>query len=253
MANGHATGMAGEFAVLERLYRSGHQPALTLGNAKNIDILSKAPSGRIFQISVKAITGGGKWGIGKEDYSHEQNLVFVLLHYTAFNDLSVPPHVWVLPASAAMELRRPWFEGFGIYSMNKAYQRQLEPYRDRWDLLDAEHAGPAYVPDPTWVSPTVLVPGGILAKVLATLEGFQERNLVWPSGLTMGAKELEVLRRHHLTAAGWASLIDKLAIAEGEGDDVVATGPSGLKFVHGIDQPASEKPKGRAFAWIGFA
>ncbi|MGJ7523757.1 hypothetical protein ACSFA0_25000 [Variovorax sp. LT1P1] len=244
--------MAGEFAVLERLYRAGHQPALTLGNAKNIDILSKASTGRIFQISVKAITGGGKWPIGKADYSHEQNLVFVLLHYTAFNNVSVAPHIWVLPATAVMELRRPWFDGFGIYSMNKAYQRQLEPYRDRWDLLDAELAGPAYVPDPAWVSPTVLVPGGTLAKVLATLEGFQEKHLVWPSGLSMGAKDLEVLRRHHLTSDGWASLTDKLAISEGETEHVVATGLTGLKFVHGIDQPASEKPKGRAFAWIGF-
>ena len=31
---GHTTGLAGEFHVLELLLRLGHEPALTLGNAK---------------------------------------------------------------------------------------------------------------------------------------------------------------------------------------------------------------------------
>jgi hypothetical protein len=35
--------MAGEFFVMERLFRQDHEPALTLGNAKSIDfVLSHA-------------------------------------------------------------------------------------------------------------------------------------------------------------------------------------------------------------------
>ena len=96
---GHSTGMAGEFYVMESLYRLGHEPALTLGNAKSIDILTRSPKGNHYEISVKAIHGGGKWGIGKkdEDYSNRKNLVFVLLHYKQFKDLSELPIVRVIP------------------------------------------------------------------------------------------------------------------------------------------------------------
>jgi hypothetical protein len=37
--SGHATGMGGEFLVMERLFRLGHEPALTLGDAKSSDII----------------------------------------------------------------------------------------------------------------------------------------------------------------------------------------------------------------------
>jgi hypothetical protein len=41
----HETGMAGEFFVMEQLFRLHHEPALTLGNAKNIDIIVRTQSG----------------------------------------------------------------------------------------------------------------------------------------------------------------------------------------------------------------
>jgi len=61
--DGHATGMAGEFFVMEQLFRRGHLPALTLGNAKTVDIFVKTTNGT-YQVSVKSIRGGGKWGVG---------------------------------------------------------------------------------------------------------------------------------------------------------------------------------------------
>ena len=80
--------MAGEFHVMELLFRLEHEPALTLGNAKSIDILTRSPNGNLYEVSVKAMRGGGKWGIGTQDYSKEKNLVFVLLHYKKFGQLS---------------------------------------------------------------------------------------------------------------------------------------------------------------------
>jgi hypothetical protein len=75
----HESGMAGEFFVMEALYRLGHEPALTLGNAKLIDILVQTKKGATKRISVKAIRGGGKWGVGDANLSKQKELFFVLL------------------------------------------------------------------------------------------------------------------------------------------------------------------------------
>jgi hypothetical protein len=128
---GHATGMAGEFHAMEILHRLGHQPALTLGNAKTIDILSRAPSGKIYEISVKAIRGGGKWGIGKSKYTGSENLVFILFLYKNFSDITTMPDVWVVPAIEAEAIKRPWQNQFGIY-MYKEYEHLLFPYKSAW-------------------------------------------------------------------------------------------------------------------------
>lgn len=55
----HDSAMAGEFFVMEALYRLGHQPALTLGNAKSVDILVRNKRGRLIEVSVKTVRGGG--------------------------------------------------------------------------------------------------------------------------------------------------------------------------------------------------
>ena len=118
-AKGHTTAMAGEFCVMERLFRLGHEAALTLGNAKTVDILTKAPTGNVFQVSVKATRQAGKWGIGATDYSKEKNLVFVLLHYGDFENQNSFPDVWVVPAKVAEELKRPWLnDTSAIYFSN---------------------------------------------------------------------------------------------------------------------------------------
>ena len=67
--DGHATGMAGEFFVMEKLFRLGHEPALTLGNAKSIDVLVRRSDGTLREVSVKAIRGGGRWGVASADES----------------------------------------------------------------------------------------------------------------------------------------------------------------------------------------
>ena len=131
---GHTTGMAGEFHVMERLFRLEHEPALTLGNAKSIDILTRSPQGNTYAVSVKAMRGGGKWGIGNHDYSKEKNFVFVLLHYKNFSNFAEHPEVWVIPALKAEELKRPWHNQYGLY-LYKEFASLLDPYKDAWDHL----------------------------------------------------------------------------------------------------------------------
>jgi len=131
---GYATGMAGEFHAMEILYRLGHLPALTLGNAKNIDILSYSSStGKNYKVSVKAIRGGGKWGIGSENYADPKHndLVFMLFWYKDFADISSHPDVWIVPASKAEEIKQPWHKQSAIY-LYKEHIHMLEPYKNAW-------------------------------------------------------------------------------------------------------------------------
>lgn len=132
---GHATAMAGEFHVIELLFRRGHEASLTLGNAKTVDIFTRSLRGNTHRVSVKANRGGGKWGIGQDDFSCASDLVFVLLLYKDFDDLERLPEVWVVPAVDAERIKRPWYDQFALYSY-KAVADLLEPYRNAWKYLD---------------------------------------------------------------------------------------------------------------------
>lgn len=136
---GQKTAMAGEFHVMELLFRKGHEPALTLGNAKFIDILTCSPKGNLYKVSVKAIQAGGKWGIGKYDYSKEKNLIFVLLDYKGnknFSETSTIPDIWIIPAVEADKIKRMWqINQFAIYSY-KDDKPTLEKYKNAWKYLD---------------------------------------------------------------------------------------------------------------------
>lgn len=131
--SGHATGMAGEFYVMERLFRLGHQPALTLGNAKNIDIIVSTKSGMLKTVSVKAVQGGGKWPVGKRDLSQKNDLVFVFLLYNSFEDVTTDPDVWIMPAEDVDQRKRAWIDGFAIYYARKQRMpADLDEFKDAW-------------------------------------------------------------------------------------------------------------------------
>src|SRR5271155_3491563 len=113
--DGHATGMAGEFFVMEKLFRLGHMPALTLGHSKMIDILVNTSAGDVCKVSVKAICGGEKWGVGTYDYSKSRDLFFVLLLYKAFEQVETQPVAYIVPARKVERLKRQWFDQYAVY------------------------------------------------------------------------------------------------------------------------------------------
>ncbi len=132
----HESGMAGEFFVMEALYRLGHEPALTLGHAKTIDILVQLVSGKTIRISVKTVRGGGKWGVGTDDFSKQDDLFFVFLFYHNFVDVTERPEAFIIPAPEIESLKEPWFgSSFAVYHSNKEKRNRLEQYRDAWHLL----------------------------------------------------------------------------------------------------------------------
>ena len=130
---GHSTAMAGEFHVMESLYRLGYEPALTLGTAKSIDILVRTSSEKLYAISVKSLQEYGKWPVGKEDYSKKERMIFVFLHYKSFSDLDKPPEVWVIPAQDVERLKRGWHPGTSaVYCSNEKDRQELEEYKGAW-------------------------------------------------------------------------------------------------------------------------
>lgn len=134
-ADGHATGMAGEFFVMERLFRLGALPALTMGNAKAIDILVRTAGSRHVAINVKAVRGNaGKWTVGADDYSGRDDLMFVFLLYRNFSDLTSSPSAWIVPADDVERIKRPWLSngGFAVYQSSRD---ELEPFFNAWHLI----------------------------------------------------------------------------------------------------------------------
>lgn len=129
----HATGLAGEFHVMEQLYRIGHKPTLSLGSAKSVDILTESLSQKIYRIDVKASRGGGKWPIGKEVNLKSENVVYVFLLYKNFSDPKVQPEAWVIPATDVDQLKAPWHKGtVAVFYSAKDWGDKLGPYKDAW-------------------------------------------------------------------------------------------------------------------------
>jgi hypothetical protein len=61
--------------------------------------------------------------------------VYVLLHYSHFEDPAAPVNVYVVPAPDAEKLKEPWFQKRAIYCSNAARRKRLEKYRDAWNLI----------------------------------------------------------------------------------------------------------------------
>ena len=121
---------------MERLFRLGHEPALTLGNTKNIDILVRTRSEQLRTISVKAVQGGGKWPVGRRDLSNERDLVFVFLLYRSFGNVTTDPDVWIMPAVDVETRKQGWIDGSAIYYAHKELVvSDLGNYRDAWHYV----------------------------------------------------------------------------------------------------------------------
>jgi hypothetical protein len=89
-----------------------------------------------FDVSVKAIRAGGKWGVGTEDHGKDPDLVFLFLHYKNFDDPTGRPDAYVVPGAYVEENKQRWFNQFGIYYSHKELKTTLNQYKENWKLFD---------------------------------------------------------------------------------------------------------------------
>jgi len=106
------TNMTSEFYIMSILYRIGLEPVLTLGNKKDIDIVLRE-NNTTYTIDVKGLKGKTNWPIGNsEKIKSLKNLkdhFFILVTYlNRFNDILIPPEIFVVPARDADTLKVHW-------------------------------------------------------------------------------------------------------------------------------------------------
>ena len=98
------TGIASEFYVLSMLLRKGADATFTLGNKKNVDIFVNK-DGKAFTIDVKGLKSTGDFILGNhEETFQDKNHYFIFVHYRNFEDISLLPEIFVVPATEISEL-----------------------------------------------------------------------------------------------------------------------------------------------------
>jgi hypothetical protein len=125
----NCTHLAGEYFVAAELYRRGYSVAITLGNAKAIDLFAEKGT-RSANIQVKAIRNRKSvgWPIMRDRIVDNVLYVFVCL-----NDPGTPPEYFVAtPGEAREEVAQ--YATRGIIDLRRL---RSTDFQDRWDKIDA--------------------------------------------------------------------------------------------------------------------
>lgn len=93
-------GLAGEYYVAFILSRLGYDIGITMGRAKNFDMMALGTPGRIINIQVKSTYHGYDWLVNKFDPSTNSVVALVRLG----KDATQKPELYFLPGARANEL-----------------------------------------------------------------------------------------------------------------------------------------------------
>lgn len=124
----NCTHLAGEYFVAAELYRRGYSVAITLGNAKAIDLFAEKGAQAV-NIQVKAIRNRKSvgWPIMRDKIMDNVLYVFVCL-----NDPGVPPQYFICsPEEARAKVKQ--YETRGIIDLTTL---RSEDYVERWDKIE---------------------------------------------------------------------------------------------------------------------
>lgn len=124
----NSTHLAGEYFVAAELYRRGYSVAMTLGNAKAIDLFAEHEAQTV-NVQVKAIRDKKSvgWPMMQDKVMDGVMYVFVCL-----NGTSEPPDYYVCTASEARSLVKQ-YRTRGIVDLSRI--RRTDSL-DRWDKID---------------------------------------------------------------------------------------------------------------------
>jgi hypothetical protein len=139
-ADRNSTHLAGEYFVAAELYRRGYSVALTLGNAKAIDLYAGRDV-RTVNVQVKAIAKRASvgWPMMRDKVVDGIVYIFVLL-----NDAPRPPEYFIATADEA-RAKVKQFKTRGIVDLRSL---QSDAFRERWDKVELGLTSPAARPSP---------------------------------------------------------------------------------------------------------
>ncbi|MBK9097543.1 MAG: hypothetical protein IPM14_05315 [bacterium] len=124
----NSTGLSGEYFVAGELLRRGFNVAITMGNAKAIDLIAER-KGRTFPIQVKSIykKKNAGWPIFKSKVKRNHLYVFVILNG---DKLTSPDYFICTSREAKRHIKE--YENRAILNV---YSISSDDFKDRWDKI----------------------------------------------------------------------------------------------------------------------
>jgi hypothetical protein len=125
----NSTHLAGEYFVAAELYRRGYSVAMTLGNAKAIDLFAERGA-RTVNVQVKAIRNKKSvgWPIMRD--AIKDNIIYVLV---CLNDAPHHPDYYICTSAEARD-RAKQYRTRGIIDISRV---RGPDYVERWDKIEA--------------------------------------------------------------------------------------------------------------------
>ena len=126
--------LAGEFFVAAELFKRGYTVALTMGNAKAIDLFAEKEGLRAVSVQVKAIARRKNVGWPMLKKKVFDGVVYVLV---CLNDEQVPPTYFIAYGNEIRDKIKE-YDSKGGYRGILDYTRVNSPeFLSRWDKIDA--------------------------------------------------------------------------------------------------------------------
>jgi hypothetical protein len=131
--------LAGEYFVAAELYKRGYSVAMTLGNAKSIDLFAEKGL-RTVNVQVKAIRlrKNVGWPILKSKVFDRIIYIFICL-----NDESSPPTYFIANGPEIRDKIKEYKGKGGLRGILDYSRINTDEFRGRWDKIDAAIADPS--------------------------------------------------------------------------------------------------------------
>lgn len=127
------TGISGEFFVAAELAKRNFQVALTLGNAKGIDLYATNQiTGRSFEIEVKTLRQRNCFTLNFQRVRAEKVFVFVYL-----NPNDVSPDFFILKGEEILEDPKHYYGASLTSERPTVNHGPLQLHKGRWDKLNS--------------------------------------------------------------------------------------------------------------------
>lgn len=124
----NSTHLAGEYFVAAELYRRGYSVALTMGNAKAIDLFAEK-NGKPVNVQVKAIRVKKNVGWPIERDKILPNIIYV---FVCLNEPGIPPDYFICTSDEA-RAKAKQYSTRGIIDLTTI---RGPDYKDRWEKID---------------------------------------------------------------------------------------------------------------------